>query len=227
MQKCSDDTNEPWCGTTATAVLVPGLFTPPVLMQFMSRQLKARGFNTLVIRNRSLRRTPRQNARQLLNTLQLLDDGVVHLVGHSLGGIVILHALAMNESLPVCARFAKGRVVLIATPVHGSQAAKKLYSHRWTRHLLGKSVESGLLGDVPLPASHLQLGLIRGTRRRGLAAALYNPDEMNDGVVTVAETEVDGATDTVCIPQSHALMLFSRRCADKVASFLVAGKFTS
>ena len=71
-----------------------------------------------------------------------------------------------------------------------------------------------------------EIGVIAGSRSRGLgrvvARGLPTP---NDGVVTVAETELAAACDRIVLPVSHSGMLFSRGVARQSAAFLRAGKF--
>jgi hypothetical protein len=55
-----------------------------------------------------------------------------------------------------------------------------------------------------------------------LARGLPTP---NDGVVTVAETELAAACDRIVLPVSHSGMLLSRRVARQTGAFLRAGKF--
>ncbi len=208
-----------------TVVLVPGIYSPPIVMQRLAARLRSQGFDTRVFKNHFFTQTPPENAQRLLAELQSVSAQRVHVVGHSLGGIVILHALQANAELPEADQFTAGRVVLMASPVQGSELAKRLHAKRWTRPLLGKSVVEGLLEKAPSQLYGREAGVISGSSRAGLAALIHRPRHVNDGAVSQSETVLAGATDSLCVPHSHALMLFSSLAASKVAQFLKHGRF--
>jgi len=213
--------------TKPLVVLVPGIFSPTVTMWPMARRFKRRGFQTLIFQNRYLLKTPEQNAQRLLTKLQVLQADHVHLLGHSLGGIVIMHALRLNREQPVGKRFVNGKVVLIASPVNGSEFARGLHRHRLLRPLLGRCVVDGVLNGVPEELDERETGVISGTSRAGLAAMIYKSEHPNDGMINEFETHLNGAQDTVSVPQSHALMLFSRRCTELAIRFVQHGRFVA
>ena len=212
---------------TATVVLVSGLYTPALAMCYLARRLHQHGFQTSVRGCWHTARTPQQNAAVLLRGLLRARHRAVHLVGHSLGGLVVMHLLKLNHELPTQQQIRIERVVLLATPARGSALAERVYAKRWLRFLLGKSVKSGVLGGAPGNAYGSDIGVMGGNKSFGLAALLLRPAEADDGVVSLNETALPQAVDSVCIPQSHALMLFSNLCADKVATFLAVGRFSA
>jgi len=208
-----------------TVVLVPGLFSPRLTMLPMARRLEKQGYETRYFSNRYLLKSPVQNAQRLLQLLRGINTETVHLVGHSLGGVVIMYALDLNAKAQAADRVASGKVVLIASPVRGNELARKLNAKRGLRWILGRSVEDGLLGPAPENLDGRDTAVISGSSARGLCALLYKPAETNDGVVTHKETMLEQAKDTVCIPQSHALMLFSKLSSELTLQFLQRGKF--
>jgi pimeloyl-ACP methyl ester carboxylesterase len=120
--------------------------------------------------------------------------GNVHLVGHSLGGVLSLRMLALNPEAPV------DRVVCIGSPLCGSRVAQSVNQHEWGRVLLGKSVSDGV-ADVPASrwaeaalARH-ETGIIAGTVSAGLGRLVTSFDGPNDGTVAVSETQIPGAKD--------------------------------
>lgn len=161
----------------------------------------------------------------MLQQIRSLEANTVHLLGHSLGGIVVMHMLQQNSELPPTQQLPEGRVVLMAAPVQGSQLARWMFAKRWLKPLLGNSVHQGVLGQAPLDLLGRTAGVIHGSSRTGLAAMLFRLPGVNDGVVTESETVLNDASDTICIPHSHALMLFSTESVDKVAAFLQHGRF--
>jgi len=224
-------------------VLVPGMLSPRITLWPMARQIKRQGFQTLIFPNRYLLRTPEHNAQRLVAVLQTLSAQRVHLVGHSLGGIVIMHALRINSEKAASERFATGKVVLMASPVNGSEFSRVLYAKRLFRPFMGRCAVGGLLNGLPEELDGRETGVISGSARFGLAAMLYKPDhadngpdqgsvrtpnnERNDGMINEAETQLSGAQDAINVPHSHGMMLFSQRCTNLAIQFLQHGRFVT
>jgi len=164
-----------------TVVLIPGMFSPRVSMWPMARRFKQHGYQTLIFQNRYLLKTPEQNAQRLLAKLQALQAVQIHLIGHSLGGIVIMQALKLNSEQLVGERFANGKVVLIASPVNGSEFARVLYGNRVARLLLGRCMSDCVLNGMPEELDGRETGVISGSFRAGLAAMIYKPEHPIDG----------------------------------------------
>lgn len=144
----------------------------------------------------------------------------VHLVGHSMGGIAILRMMARQPEFP------PGRVVFMGTPAQPSRAARSLARNPLGRMILGRAANDELVNQEQRAwASERELGLIVGTQELGLARLVVNFEEPNDGVVTVAETAIAGASARIELPVAHSSMLFSARVAAAVGSFLSTGKF--
>jgi pimeloyl-ACP methyl ester carboxylesterase len=184
------------------------------------RLRKRSGHRTQVYHYRSVRDSIAHNADGLRAAMDRIDAPVVHLVGHSLGGLVILRCLHTHTSAP------PGRVVFLGTPCGGSRAARVLESHRWGRALMGHAASEELLvpharrWDFERP-----LGIIAGTAGAGLGRLLLSFGEANDGTITVAETRIEGASGHLCLPVTHSTMLISARVARATADFLEYGTF--
>lgn len=190
-----------------------------VMMSVMAKRLELLGFRTVAFSYNFLKHSPAENACDLYRRIGELGARKVHLVGHSLGGIVILHLLDQFPDLNV------DKVVLVGSPVKGSYVAKRVHANRMLRPLLGKSVKGGLLEGAPTFRGDRPLGIITGSGSMGLLAVLYPPGDNSDGVVRDSETMIENATDRICIPSSHSAMIFSDRCADLIANFLNLGRF--
>jgi len=200
-------------------VLVHGIWMTGLEMGWMGRRLATAGFAPGYFRYHSIGLTPAENAHRLKAMIQALNLPRLHLVGHSLGGIVLLHLFEQSPDLP------PGRVVLLGSPVRGSGLARMMAQHRLYRPLLGSSVERGLLGNIPEWDNPRDLGVIAGTRGMGVGRLFGGVDGVNDGTVAVAETRLAGAADFRTLPVSHMGMLFSARVADETAAFLREGRF--
>ena len=200
-------------------VLVHGIWMKGVVMRVMGKMLEARGYRTHSVSYDFLEQTPAENARRLYEEISALGARRINLVGHSLGGIVILHLLHQYPELAI------DKVVLIGSPVRGSYVARRLHESPALRRLLGRSIDKGLLGGAPDFTTNRPLGIITGNGKLGISALLYPAGEESDGVVRESETLIDNATDRICLPLSHSTLIFSRQCTDYVARFLTLGRF--
>ena len=81
------------------------------------------------------------NARALGTFLNAIRADTLHLVGHSLGGLVILKLFETGEG----ARLPPGRLVFLGSPLNGSRAALNLARVPFGKSLLGRGVEEELL----------------------------------------------------------------------------------
>lgn len=201
-------------------VLVHGLWMTGVEMAWMALGLSSYGFKTKTFFYSTLISTPEQNAIRLAKFIESLDVDRVHLVAHSMGGIVLSHLLDQFTTLP------EGRVVFLGSPVQGSEVAKQVHSHTLLRPLLGQSARNGLLGDVPAWRSHRDLGVIAGSDGfLGVGSLMGGMVGAHDGTVAVTETEVPEAKDSLVLDVGHFDMLFSAEVTRQVASFLKQGQF--
>ncbi|MEE9320203.1 MAG: alpha/beta hydrolase [Granulosicoccus sp.] len=200
-------------------VLVHGIWMQGFMMRILGQMLTREGYRTHQVSYDFLGRSPEENAGQLFKEITGLQAKTIHLVGHSLGGIVILHLLKRHPEVEI------GKVVLLGSPVRGSSVAKRLHANQLLRPLLGRSIERGLLGGAPNFDGQRPLGVITGSGQYGISSLLYPTGEDSDGVVTLSETLLDNVTDRTTVPLSHSTMIFSRQCAKLVAQFLQHGRF--
>ena len=185
----------------------------------LARRLRRCGYRSLVFRYPSLRRSLVDNATRLAERVLQQGTATVHLVGHSLGGLVILQALQDHPDL------IQGRIVLLGSPVNGSVIAQRLHSHRISRCLIGHSGNGALLGGGPRWRGWQALGMIAGTRPVGIGQLLGGFGEANDGTVALSETQLDGVHEATSSPSTHFGLLFSLSVARAVCGFLRTGRF--
>lgn len=202
-----------------TVVLVHGVWMTGLEMGLLARRLRDCGYRTVQFRYHSLTSTVAQNAQQLCRLVKQQGDSTVHLVGHSLGGLVILRALHEQAGL------VSGRIVLLGSPVQGSVIAQRLHRYPLSRWLIGRSGEQALLGGRPRWHGRQSLGVIAGTRPAGVGRLLGGFDGPNDGTVAVSETRLENATASLAFPSSHFGLLFSQPVAAAVCTFLKQGNF--
>lgn len=201
-------------------VLVHGLWVHGLAMELMRRRIARCGYRARAYSYPSLRLSLSENAEQLARYCRALAAPRVHLVGHSLGGLIVLRLLEHAASLPV------GRVVLTGTPVTGSFAARRLARLPGGRAALGRSLPEWLESARPALYGQLEIGVVAGSLPLGLGR-LVAPDlpGPSDGVVSVAETRLPGMRDHIVLNVSHSGMLLSRAVARQVCAFLREGTF--
>ncbi len=203
-----------------TVILLHGLWMPALVMGVLARRLRRCGYRVHTFGYRSLSATLEINAQQLAAFVRQQGDASIHLVGHSLGGLVILQALQAEPDL------VRGRIVLLGSPVKGSGVARRLQSSRRLGWMLGRSGHHGLLGDGPGWQGHLPLGVIAGDRPVGIGRLTGGLAGDNDGTVAVAETRLEHASGSLRVNTTHTGLMFSREVAIEVCRFLRDGHFS-
>jgi hypothetical protein len=164
------------------------------------------------------------NARALAAYLSAIDADVLHLVGHSLGGLVILKLFENDTG--VDARLPPGRIVMLGSPLSGSRTARNLARLPLGAKIMGRSVAEELL----LPRQRRwqgsrELGVIAGNFGVGLGLLVGRLGAPSDGTVLVEETVLDGITERVVLRVSHTGLLLSGAVARRAAAFLSTGRF--
>ncbi len=201
-------------------MLVHGLWMHGVVMWLQRCYLARMGFHAVCYSYPSVRLSLTENADRLARFARTLAEPRIHWVGHSLGGLVILRMLEREPALP------PGRVVLLGAPYEDGYARRALADLRFGARMLGRSIREWAEIKRPENFPGREIGVIAGSLSRGLgrvvARGLPTP---NDGVVTVAETELAAACDRIVLPVSHTGMLLSRRVARETGAFLRHGKF--
>jgi pimeloyl-ACP methyl ester carboxylesterase len=161
------------------------------------------------------------NALRLRKRLQQIPADMLHLVGHSLGGIVILR---MFEELRV--HLPPGRVVLLGSPVAGSRVALRLATWRFGSMVLGRSArEEFLVQRERIWNENRELGVIAGTRQLGVGRLVHSDPDSSDGTVFVEETRLRGMKQHLLMHVSHTGLPFSSAVARQTAAFLRNGRF--
>jgi pimeloyl-ACP methyl ester carboxylesterase len=205
----------------AAVIYVHGLWMTGAESIWLRRRLaRERGYQLRVFRYASVGSPPAHVIAALRDTIAAIEAPRVHLLGHSLGGLMILRCL---ERYPMAQ---PGRVVLLGAPVAGSRAARRLGRSKLGRRLLGAvSAEELLVERAPRWNVGRELGIIAGTMSLGFGRLLLKFDEDNDGTVAVSETRLAGAAGFLPLPVTHSGMLWSASVARETGSFLEYGSF--
>jgi len=209
-----------------TAVLVHGFLSTGRDMRRLAAHLKTAGYRPVVAELDTVFGRFDRALDVLSATIhQAGGDGPLHLVGHSLGGLLIRHLLA-RESVP---RIAPS--VLIAAPAAGSPLART-----WRTLLrplprnpipLLDDLQAGL-PPVPCPRDTVPLGVIAGTGRNFPDGYLVSPlfaGQPHDGRVSIASTRFDGMADFTVLPFGHRGIHHRPETADLVIRFFETGRF--
>jgi hypothetical protein len=150
-------------------------------------------------------------------------------VGHSLGNIVVRHAIGhwQREQSEVLGRL--DRVVMLGPPNQGSSLAKQLSRLKLFETITGSTGRH--LGDAwekiqselatpPCPFA-IVIGDISNSR-------IQNPflDGPSDGIVTVEEAKLDGAAEIRTFPVLHSFLMSDQATVQAAVSFLLGGSLT-
>ena len=200
-------------------ILLHGLWMRGFTLAVLDKRLIEAGFNVHRFDYMSLATTQERILDRLRAQMRELaaQGEPVHLVGHSLGGLLALRACDEESALP------PGRIVCLGSPLLGSAAARSLAA--WGRGgevLLGHNRELLQSGFQRWDGSR-DVGVIAGRLAFGLGTMLGHLDGEHDGTVTVAETRLPGITDHRVIESNHVGLLLSAEAARCVAHFLHTG----
>jgi pimeloyl-ACP methyl ester carboxylesterase len=163
-----------------------------------------------------------ENARRLKTFLSATGGDTLHVVGHSMGGVLIRRVFEQDpDPRP-------GRLVAIGSPLLDCWVG-----HRFLRlhpHLGAWMIGRTVRDHISQPSGDAwrgtrDFGVMAGTYPVGVGAIFRSLPQPSDGVVLLEETRLPGITDHVTFRLNHFAMLLSRRCCAQVASFLATGVF--
>ncbi len=205
--------------TREAVLLLHGAWMNPVVMAYLAHVLRGEGFATHPLGYRTIREPLEAHLTRVAKRVAQLDAPRVHLVGHSLGGVIVMRYLQRLADPRV------GRAVLIGSPVAGCRAAASLARYAGGELMMGQSLAVWRAPVDVSVDSRFEVGAIAGTRPLGLGAVVTRLPTPNDGVVCVDETRFPALRDHIEFPIGHTLMLVSPRVARQTASFLKTGAF--
>lgn len=213
---------------TDTVVLLHGIRRTSASMRKFEKYLQTEGYITRNV-NYPSTRYPIERLAEIL-TAEVEDaaesngEGRIHLVGHSMGGLVIRAMLKNYRPSNL------GRVVMIGTPNNGSQVAdflkkvplyKAAYGPAGQQLVTDQSTFADIFGPVDF-----ELGIIAGTRTIDPVSSLIIGYQVtNDGKVTVESTRLVGAADHIAIAANHTFIPSNKVMWAQALSFLRDGKF--
>ncbi|MBD8878885.1 MULTISPECIES: alpha/beta fold hydrolase [Rhodanobacter] len=204
---------------TQHVILLHGLWMRGFALGMLHRRLIADGYRVHRFDYLSVASSQERILARLQARMADYAPDTVHLVGHSLGGLLALRACLDATALP------SGRVVCLGSPLMGSAAARAFAA--WGRGgevLLGHNRDLLEQGFERWNGPR-EVGLIAGRLPLGLGAMLGQLDGEHDGTVAVEETRLPGLADHRVVEANHTGLLFSQEVARQVDAFLRHGRF--
>jgi pimeloyl-ACP methyl ester carboxylesterase len=178
-------------------------------MGILGRHLESHGFDVYFVSYPSTQASIGSHARNLQRILHHLDHpGPIHIVGHSMGGLVTRAYLELEVDPRL------RRVVTLGTPHQGADMADLLARYRLLP-MLGPAAMQLVHGPAgiatklrpnPARATGLEFGVIAGIGPDGKGFSPLIPHN-NDGIVTLASALLEGATDVHLVRGVHSFLM--------------------
>ena len=208
--------------TKPDVLLLHGVLMNSVEMLYLKYQLEKQNFTVHSLSYQSVRYSIAENTQRLHAEISTIDCDNLHIVAHSLGGVMAMHLLEQYPELPI------KRIVMLGTPISGSYAAEKI--SRWSiiGRLLTNSMAKGLDGNHNFKANEHEIGMIAGSIKSpiGLGLLLGKLPEENDGTVLLSETKHPAVSEHLIVNKSHTGLIFSKMVCDLVTNYLRTGHFS-
>jgi len=199
-------------------ILLHGLWMRGFTLVALRHRLEQADFSVELFDYASVFRSPEISVDKLVRRVQETQGQRVHLVGHSLGGLIALQALQRDPNLT------RGRVVCLGSPLRGSALARGVARLPGGSLVIGKSMEI-LRDGIRRWEGKQEVGVVAGRLPIGLGFAVGALSSPHDGTVSVAETELPGLTDHCVVPATHTGLLFSDEAAGQAIAFLRTAQF--
>lgn len=202
-----------------TVILIHGLWMHGLFMLPQQHWLRSEGFAVRRFSYPSWRAGLADNVRLLTRFVNETPGDVIHLVAHSLGGLVALTMLSQESDARI------RRIVLMGTPYMGCHCGAAVARQSALNVLVGHIFKDWFSLPRPALQQGVEIGVIAGTRSIGFGRLIPGLARPNDGLVSVDETHIIEASDSIALNVSHSGMLVSRTCTVQIASFIRTGSF--
>lgn len=203
---------------TEHVILLHGVWMRGLTLFSLARRLRSAGFTVDVFDYASVFGDSTRTFERLRARMREAGTDRVHLVGHSLGGIVALEATRRMRDLP------RGHIVCLGPPLKGSSVARLLAHIPGGRWILGSN-HNVLVAGVERWDGSRPVGVVAGQMPFGLGISIGALVAPHDGTVAVEETRLGGLADHCTVDATHTGLLFSSDVADLTVGFLRNGRF--
>jgi len=228
LDKVIDQNPKP--NPTKVVVLLHGLLRSSDSMNSLGRALNSAGYESIIsFGYGSSRGSIADHAtalRELVENIPGTPD--VYFVGHSMGNIVVRHAIGdwqSNQEAEAVLGQVK-RVVMLGPPNHGATIAKRLGKMGLFKIVTGQAgMELGPEWDrleQKLGIPDCPFGIVAGDMDTWTK---FNPlvDGASDMIVSVEEAKLEGATEMLIVPNLHSFLTDDPKVQAAVARFLDGG----
>ncbi len=201
-------------------LLVHGLGRTPLSLQGLARTLRRAGHDTRFFGYYAFAEHYDRIRLRLASELRAMarEADPVALIGHSLGGLLLRHALIDAAELKV------HRLIMLGTPNQPPRLAVR--ANRWLPFRVFARSCGHLLATpsayARIPAPAVPYTVIAGTMGWRRLPGPFG-GEPNDGLVAVSETLVSPADEPRLLPISHTFMMNDRRLRQLVLDLLAPG----
>lgn len=210
MKKSTDINNE-------TVVLIHGMGRTKFSMIMLKKFLKDKGYETVSFSYSSTQYSVKELSAKfadfLIKTAEKNPNSKIHIVSHSLGGILTRGALEKiknTANTPIN----MGRVVMLAPPNKGSKAAD-FFSQIWPIPQILKPISDlksspdSSIHQVPVP-ENIEIGIIAGRY---------------DAKVSPEESHLKTESDHIIVNSAHSFIMNNSIVQKAVHNFLKTGQF--
>ena len=203
------------------ALFVHGMGRTPLSGWHMLARLRTAGIHTHTLGYvAAFQRFDSIQQRLVARITALSRVGDYVLIGHSLGGVLILAAVA---ALPPGTKPPR-QIFLLGTPIQPSHYAMTLRRNWLFRllagdcgQLLASSSRMAAIGATRIPT----ISVVGVAGWRGWPSPFGG--ELNDGIVSIAETHADWITEEIRLPMWHTYLPSKKQIADLILARLDPG----
>ncbi len=178
---------------------------------FYRRYFVAKGYRVYLFGYPTTGQPFEKSIMQLTAFVNSRAEDVVHVVAHSMGGVLSVRSMAgFNKS---------GKLMLLGAPINGSQVARKLKQRGWHKWLL-RHATAPLIAGAKNPAINRPTYMLAGIRPYGLGRLLHRIQPPHDGTVGLEETQVEWLGGHQTLATTHTGLLTSQQARSITADFL-------
>lgn len=193
-------------------VLVHGLWMSRWSFAFIAKKLRTQGYKVYRFGYATTSKPFSFNMFKLQAFVNSRTEDIVHIVAHSMGGILTMRSLPQIRKI--------GKLVMLGSPINGSQAAQAMKYKKWTAWMLNYATEP-LENGVKNPTIFRESCMIAGVSNSiGISRLVTKLPHPNDGTVALVETRADWIDHHTTENTNHFSMLFHKNIQQKICTFL-------